>query len=118
MFIKKGPLYLEPLLQKQIAKKIDISNSTVSRILSSKFIRTEWGVFALKQLCPRNHFGKTSERLKLLIADVIKNNPGLSDQKIGILLKRDFGFTIARRTVTKYRHMAGLKANFKAPSTH
>jgi RNA polymerase sigma-54 factor len=117
LFVKKGPLYLEPLLQKQIAEKIDISNSTVSRILSSKFIRTEWGVFALKQLCPRNHFGKTAERLQLLIADVIKENPGLSDQKISELLKRNFRMDIARRTVTKYRHLAGLEANFKAANS-
>lgn len=112
LFIKKGPLYLEPLLQKDVAKKTDLSSSTVSRILSSKFIRTEWGTFALKQLCPRNHFGKTSERLKLLVIEIIKTNPGLSDQKLSIILKRDYHINIARRTVTKYRHLAGLNSNF------
>ncbi|RAP39205.1 RNA polymerase sigma-54 factor [Candidatus Marinamargulisbacteria bacterium SCGC AAA071-K20] len=117
LFVKKGPIYLEPLLQKSIAEKIAISNSTVSRILSSKFIRTPWGVFALKQLCPRNHFGRTSKRLQLLISDVIKENPGLSDQKISVLLKRDFLIAIARRTVTKYRHLAGLEGNFKPGSS-
>jgi RNA polymerase sigma-54 factor len=112
LFIKKGALYLEPLLQKNIAETLNITPSTVSRIVASKYIQTPHGLFSLKQLCPRNHFGKTAERLKLIIKDLIADHPTLSDENISLLLKVD-GIDIARRTVTKYRHLIGVESSFK-----
>ena len=80
------------------------ANLTSSWLVSSKYIQTPHGCFTLKDLCPRNHFGLTKKKLQVLIQDVISHNPGLSDQKVSNLLKRD-GFVIARRTINKYRHL-------------
>ncbi|RAP33210.1 RNA polymerase sigma-54 factor [Candidatus Marinamargulisbacteria bacterium SCGC AG-410-N11] len=112
LFLEKGILYLEPLLQKELSEKLNISPSTVSRIVSSKYIETPHGMFSFKQLCPRNHFGKTAERLKLIIKNIVSNNIKISDEKITHLLNAD-NIPIARRTVTKYRLLTGLKSSFK-----
>lgn len=112
LFLKKGVFYLEPLLQKTIAAQLDISPSTVSRIVSSKYIQTPHGIFSLKQLCPRSHFGKTSVRLIHIVRDVAAEHPELSDSKIRELLQRQ-GLDIARRTVAKYRSLAGLASSFE-----
>ncbi|MFC1770724.1 RNA polymerase factor sigma-54 [Candidatus Margulisiibacteriota bacterium] len=110
MFLEKGPAYLEPLLQKQLARELELSSSTVSRIVSAKYIQTPYGIFALKQMCPRSHFGKTSERLKIIVKDLMQKYPDLSDQKLSILLAKD-GINMARRTVTKYRHLVEMGNN-------
>ena len=111
-FIEKGELFLEPLLQKDVAQVIGISPSTVSRILSSKYIQTPHGTYSLKQLCPRDHFGKTAERIKLMVIMFIQKYPHYSDRKIAFMLKLE-GINIARRTVTKYRLSAGVDSKFK-----
>ena len=110
LFFEKGSLYLEPLLQKDIANELDLTNSTVSRILSSKYVFTSFGTFPLKYLCPRNHFGKTKERLKLIIKEYADQYSSFSDEKLALLLKKD-GIDIARRTVAKYRHLIGIKSS-------
>jgi RNA polymerase sigma-54 factor len=103
-FAFKGPIYLEPLLQGEVANYLNISPSTVSRIVNTKYIQTPYGAYPLKQLCPRSHFGKTQERLRLIVRDVLEKHPNKSDDKISKILKND-GIDIARRTVTKYRHL-------------
>ena len=110
-FVQKGPLFLVPLLQKDVARFLGVSNSTVSRIVSSKYIQTPHGVFSLKQLCPRNHFGKTKQQLEQVLALVINENPSLSDEKIKRILHQD-GIFIARRTIAKYRKELGISSSF------
>jgi len=110
-FLEKGVSYLEPLLQKTVAQELGISNSSVSRIVSSKFVQTQHGILSFKQLCPRNHFGKTAYRLKRIIEDLINKNPLLSDEGICKLLRKE-NLNMARRTVTKYRLELGIKSSF------
>lgn len=112
LFLQNGFDYLIPLLQKQLAHDLTMNPSTVSRILSSKYCRTPHGVFALKQLCPRNHFGKTAVQLKKIVAALIDEHPTLSDQKLSHLLTQQ-GIPMKRRTVTKYRHDIGIDSRFK-----
>ena len=52
LFLKMGTPFLEPLLQKEIAESLNISSSTVSRLVSSKYIQTKHGIISLKQCCP------------------------------------------------------------------
>lgn len=111
-FVHHGPLFLEPLLQKEIAHHLAISPSTVSRIVSSKYVLTPHGTVPIKALCPRSHFGKTSERLKLIIKELSEQHPELSDEKLKKLLQREFGMPIARRTVAKYRALSGVKSSY------
>ncbi|RAP32168.1 RNA polymerase sigma-54 factor [Candidatus Marinamargulisbacteria bacterium SCGC AG-414-C22] len=115
-FVKHGFDFLLPLLQKQVAEDLQLSPSTVSRLFSSKFCRTPHGIFALKQLCPRNHFGKTSTQLKKIISQLITENPSYSDQKISQLLHTQ-GIPMKRRTVTKYRQECQIKSSFNRNKT-
>lgn len=111
-FIHHGTLFLEPLLQKEIAQHLGISPSTVSRIVTSKYVRTPHGTVPIKALCPRSHFGKTSERLKLIVKELSEEHPELSDEKLRHLLQREFGLPIARRTVAKYRALGGVESSY------
>lgn len=104
-FILHGKLFLVPLLQKNVAASLNISTSTVSRMVTSKYIRTPHGIFPIKTLCPRNHFGKTSQQLTLIVKDIIKENPSYSDKEIKDILAKKYHIQIARRTINKYRHL-------------
>jgi len=111
LFMHYGPLYLEPLLQKDVAQHLGLSNSTVSRIVSGKYIQTPHGMFALKQLCPRGHFGKTSIRLRQIVHDLGSRNPDYSDEKLRALLRK-MGLDMARRTIAKYRKLSGTASSY------
>lgn len=110
-FFSKGPEYLEPLLQKDFATELNISTSTLSRIISSKYIETPNGTFLLKSLCPRSYFGKTKSKILLIIINKFNDFPKYSDQKISELLAAD-GLFIARRTIAKYRRLSNIKSKF------
>jgi RNA polymerase sigma-54 factor len=111
LFMHYGPLYLEPLLQKDVAQYLGLSNSTVSRIVSGKYIQTPHGTFALKQLCPRGHFGKTSVRLRQIVHDLGLRHPDYSDEKLRVLLCK-MGLDMARRTIAKYRKLSGTESSY------
>ena len=111
LFFEKGYDYLKPLLQKEVSEHIDMPPSTVSRLLSSKYCRSDQGVTPLKLLCPRNFYGKTKVQFLHYIEQILKQHPSLSDQKIANLLKKD-GLHIARRTVAKYRQELGLASSY------
>jgi RNA polymerase sigma-54 factor len=109
-FLDKGPESLEPLKMQQIADKVGVHVTTVSRAVDDKWIQTPRGIFSLKRF-----FGggtKTADgedvawdtiKQKLLevIAKEDKQNP-LSDEEIVEALGKA-GLPVARRTVTKYR---------------
>jgi len=114
-FCLNGPAYLKPLLQQEVAQNLGLSNSTVSRILSSKYIETPYGHLLLKTLCPRRTFGKTSIKLKELIKDLIQKNPKWSDQKLANTLHEE-GISISRRTLAKYRASLNIQSSYKRES--
>ncbi|NQY73379.1 MAG: hypothetical protein HRT90_01305 [Candidatus Margulisbacteria bacterium] len=111
-FLKNGTSFLEPLLQKDLAKLLSLSPSTISRIVSSKYVLTPHGSLSLKSLCPRGYFGKTKERLKRIVKDMIAKYPTYSDEKIKELLHAQ-NITLARRTVAKYRKIWNIPNHFK-----
>ncbi len=111
-FIQHGPRFLDPLLQKDIALALDITPSTVSRIVSSKYIITPHGTYSLKQLCPRSHFGKTSERLKGIVQELANQFPSYSDEKLKKVLHQEHNIPLARRTVAKYRNMTETRSSY------
>jgi len=102
LFLEKGSLFLNPMPQKKVASELGKDPSTISRMVSSKYIYTPQGVISLKQLCPRDHFGKTAKQLSLMIKQLATDHPELSDAKLAQLLEKN-GIKIARRTVNKYR---------------
>lgn len=110
LFLKKGPGNLLPLVYSTIASKIEMHESTVSRVCTNKYVQCEWGIFELKYFFV-SHIKTTNaelfssdqimSKLKEIIEQEDPNDP-LSDEKIVELLEKE-GITVARRTVAKYR---------------
>ncbi len=109
-FLEGDEAKLKPMILKDIAEKIDMDISTVSRVASSKHVQTEFGVFPLKFFFSEGIATESGEdvssrevksKLKGLIQEEDKSKP-LSDEKLEKALKA-LGYSIARRTVAKYR---------------
>jgi RNA polymerase sigma-54 factor len=109
-FMEKGVAHLKPLKMAQVAEVVGVHETTVSRAVSGKYMRTPQGVFEMRffftagiQTNQGQDLSNTS--VKDLIADLFKNENQahpLSDQEMVKLLKEK-GISIARRTVAKYR---------------
>ncbi|EPG75807.1 RNA polymerase sigma-54 factor [Leptospira fainei serovar Hurstbridge str. BUT 6] len=111
-FFRKGVRFLRPLTLKDIAERLELHESTVSRITSNKYVQTSWGILELKWFFSSGLKSKSSEggmESSKTIHDMIRNlvkeedpeNP-LSDQEIVEHIEKK-GIEIARRTVAKYR---------------
>ncbi len=114
-FLEGDESKLRPMILKDIAEKIDMDISTVSRVASSKSVQTEFGVFPLKYFFSEGIATDSGEdvssrevksKLKGLIDEEDKSKP-LSDEKIEKALKES-GYNIARRTVAKYREQLNI----------
>lgn len=118
-FMENGMSGLRPLVMSEIARELDVHETTVSRAISNKYIRTPQGVFEMKFFFNpgyRNEDGSQvssrtiMEKVKRMI-DAEERAAPLSDQAIVEKLKAE-GFDVARRTVAKYR------TRFNIPSSH
>ncbi|MDC7248485.1 MAG: RNA polymerase factor sigma-54 [Sphaerochaetaceae bacterium] len=116
-FFFKGPLYLKPLTQKEVALEMDVHETTISRLASSKWLDCDWGIIPIKNLFS-NAVGDSSSNSKASIKErikqIINENEGpkaLSDQKISDKLAQE-GIKIARRTVSKYRKELNIDSTF------
>ncbi|MEM6642467.1 MAG: RNA polymerase factor sigma-54 [Bacteroidota bacterium] len=114
-FLEGDETKLRPMILKDIAERINMDISTVSRVASSKSVQTEFGVFPLKYFFSEGIATESGEdvssrevknKLKGLIDEEDKSKP-LSDEKIEKALKEQ-GYTIARRTVAKYREQLNI----------
>ncbi len=120
-FFDKGIQFLRPLTLAQVARQIDMHESTVSRVCSGKYVQTPRGVFELKFFFSsgletddgEDVSARTAKDIiKTLIDEEDKKDP-LSDQRIAELL-HERGLRIARRTVAKYREQLSiLPARFR-----
>jgi len=114
-FFEKGVVALRPLTLQQIASKISMHESTVSRVTTNKYVQTPRGVYELKfffssSLSTEDGEEVSAKSAKLKIKTIIgaeDTRRPLSDQKIADILKKD-GLIIARRTVAKYREQLGI----------
>jgi RNA polymerase sigma-54 factor len=106
---------LKPMILKDIADKIEMDISTISRVANSKYIDTPYGVKLLKSLFSegmKNDEGEDVSTIEIkkileeLIANEDKKNP-LADQALSESLKEK-GYNVARRTVAKYREQLDL----------
>jgi RNA polymerase sigma-54 factor len=114
-FFLNGPKYLSPLTLKEIAGELGVHEATVSRISNSKYMQTEWGLYALRYFFTNSatqgsKYSKESakEMLKELI---IGSEQRLSDQELADMLARQ-GLPLARRTVAKYRSELDLGSSY------
>jgi RNA polymerase sigma-54 factor len=114
-FFDKGVNYLKPLTLKEIAERIGMHESTVSRVTTNKYMESPRGIFELKYFFSSSIESATGEAtsstsVKEMIRTLIENEnrrKPLSDQKITELLNRR-GLNIARRTAAKYREELGI----------
>lgn len=115
-FFRDGVTHLRPLTLKNVADKIDMHESTVSRVTSNKYLSCSRGTFELKYFFTSGIQSSTggeaasAEAVKSHIKSLIDNEDPkkiLSDDKLVVLLRAK-GFDIARRTVAKYREALGL----------
>ncbi|KEO72751.1 RNA polymerase factor sigma-54 [Anditalea andensis] len=109
-FLEGDEAKLRPMILKDIAEKIDMDISTVSRVANSKAIQTEFGVFPLKYffsegIATDGGEDVSNREVKSVLHKMVdaedKRKP-LSDDKLVKLLNNK-GYNIARRTVAKYR---------------
>jgi RNA polymerase sigma-54 factor len=106
---------LKPMILKDIADKINMDVSTVSRVANSKYVSTPYGTKLIKEFFSesmKNDKGEdvSTKEIKKILETVIteenKKKP-LTDEKLAAILKEK-GYPIARRTVAKYREQLDL----------
>ncbi|QSH91975.1 RNA polymerase sigma-54 factor [Treponema medium] len=132
---------LVPLTQQQIAKELDIHESTVSRTVAGKYVQCQWGTFEIQYfftnaIAVQQQSGTslqsaassqadvsassgtpaTREGVKDCIKELLLENAAkgvkLSDQKISDLLQKKYGISVARRTVAKYRKELDIGSSY------
>jgi RNA polymerase sigma-54 factor len=106
---------LKPMILKDVAKLINMDISTVSRVTSSKYVQTSFGVYKLKEFFTsvlKKEDGEeiSNKEIQEIITELVqiedKKNP-LTDLEISAQLKTK-GYNTARRTVAKYREHIGI----------
>jgi RNA polymerase sigma-54 factor len=106
---------LKPMIYKDIAEVVGVDISTISRVVNSKYVQTEFGVHSLKRFFTSGLETESGEdvsnqmikqRIKDMIAAEEPKKP-LNDDKLAAMVGGE-GVKIARRTVAKYREQMGI----------
>lgn len=106
---------LRPMRLKDISGVTGLSISTISRVSSSKYALTKWGIFPLRHFFSESYITeegeeKSTREIKAALKDIVDNEDKsmpLSDEALCQILAGK-GYPIARRTVSKYREMLGI----------
>ncbi len=114
-FFEKGVASLQPLTMTQIADIVGVHETTVSRAIANKYMKTPHGIFDFKFFFTTGYQADSgasvsNTSVKEMLADLVavedKAAP-LSDQELVAKLQEK-GLTLARRTVAKYREELGI----------
>ena len=114
-FLYGDEMSLRPMILKDIADKIQMDISTISRVANSKYVQTDFGIYPLKYFFSEGILNESGEEVsnrevKKILSDAIdgeaKKKP-LTDEALMDLLKAK-GYNIARRTVAKYREQLNI----------
>jgi RNA polymerase sigma-54 factor len=114
-FFEKGPAYMKPMILKDIADDLKLSESTISRCTRGKYGQTPYGIFELKYFFSNglpNLLGDSvsstviKEKIKNLIQNEDIENP-LSDTDLWKKFLRD-GLKVERKTISNYRDDLGI----------
>jgi RNA polymerase sigma-54 factor len=119
-YLRKGIGHLKPLILKDVADKVEVHESTVSRVTTNKYAYTPQGIYELKYFFNKgisNAYGDciASETIKEKIKNIVSSEDPtkpLTDESIVRVLRRS-DIEIARRTVAKYREMVGILPSSK-----
>lgn len=109
--IKDGLSHLKPLTLQEVAEKINLHESTISRTVMNKYVRLPWGMVALKDfftshIHDKNGQSISSSHIKGLIKELVENEDKkhpLSDEEISKIILNEKNLQVSRRTVAKYR---------------
>lgn len=114
-FLEYGENRMEPLVLNDIAREIDMHESTISRVTTEKYLYTPRGTYELKYFFS-SHVSTESggvasstairAEIRAIVSDENPRRP-YSDNQIAYLLKEK-GFCVARRTIAKYREALGI----------
>jgi RNA polymerase sigma-54 factor len=116
--LEKGPESIVPLKMQQIADKVGVHVTTVSRAVDDKWVQTPRGIFSLRRFFVGGTTSADNEevawdavrnKLKEIVDNEDKQNPFSDDELVTELAKH--GLTVARRTVTKYRKAMNLPSS-------
>jgi RNA polymerase sigma-54 factor len=119
-FLDQGLSHMRPLTLRQVAEDVQMHESTISRVTTSKYVYTPQGVFDLKfffnsginmSLGDQIASESVKEKIRQIVLGEDPGSP-LSDQDICDILHRQ-DVLIARRTVAKYRGMLGVLSSSK-----
>ncbi len=114
-FFEQGVEHLRPLTLRDVAKHIEMHESTISRVTNGKYVQTPRGLYPLKFFFSGGYSTRGGEdvssegvraRIRKLVAEEDRTAP-LSDHEITARLQKT-GVRIARRTVAKYRDRLGI----------
>jgi RNA polymerase sigma-54 factor len=119
-FLDHGIKQLKPLTLKEVAVRVGVHESTVSRATANKYIQTSRGLFPLKFFFSSGLSGSrgtdfSSHSIKSYIGELVAAEDQfkpLSDQRLAELLQAR-GINISRRTVAKYREEISIPASYK-----
>lgn len=119
-FLQQGRAAIRPLRMSEIAERLGLHTSTISRTIAGKSVQTDRGVFRLRdffdggrvEAVAKDGQGRlgVAERLARLVGAEDKRTP-LSDDDMVEALQRQ-GIQCARRTVTKYRKQLGIPSSY------
>lgn len=119
-FLDKGIRHIKPLTLKEVADRVGIHESTVSRVAMNKYMQTPRGLYPLKFFFSGAIGGASGKDhsvlciksyLKELLEKEEPRSP-YSDQQLTNLMNNK-GIEISRRTITKYRKEMGIPSSFK-----
>ena len=115
-FFRTGDMSkLKPMILKDVADIIKMDISTISRVASSKYVQTDFGIYSLKEFFSEGIITEdgtevsnieVKEKVKDIVGAEDKNKP-LTDDELTEKLKEN-GYNIARRTVAKYREQLNI----------
>ena len=114
-FLSGDEVDLRPMILKDIADKVGLDISTISRVANSKYVQTPFGTFLLKSLFSESLKTESGEdvstiEVKKILSNCIdaeeKTKP-MTDEQLTEILKEK-GYVIARRTVAKYREQLNI----------
>ena len=115
-FLDKGVSHLKPMTMAEVAEKVEVHETTVSRAVSSKYMKTPQGLFEMRYFftgaiqCSDGGEGMSNTSVKQMLSELVENEDKakpLSDEAI-VKLMAEKKVKIARRTVAKYRGELGI----------
>ena len=114
-FLSGDEKKIKPMILKNIADKIDMDISTISRVANSKYVDTPYGTKLIKEFFSESMINNKGEeistieikkKLEKIILEEDKRKPETDDSLVKLMHKE--GYKIARRTVSKYREQLNI----------